>query len=231
MFNLEDYEDVAARVLRFQKMYPEGRIVTDVIQFNPEKEFVLISAQIYRSSSDTLPAGVDYAFGLASTYNAGMRKFYVEDTSSSAIGRALSLVLETQKKPTKQDMAKVVAAKPLPNVSKPLPKPAVQDLVQDDQDYWTTPVGQYNKVVDAPVTLDKAMENIASIIGTPEAAEVPSCSHGSMVWKTGHSQKTGKDWASYQCTALGHSGFEGKCPTIWYEINSQGKWQPQKPRG
>lgn len=223
MFNLEDYEDVAARVLRFQKCHPEGRIVTDVIQFNPEKEFVLICAQVYRNAGDTLPAGVDYAFGLASTYNASMRKFYVEDTSSSAIGRALSLVLETQKKPTKQDMAKVITPKPV--------KPPVQDVVPDDQDYWTTPVGQYNKVVDAPVTLDKAMETVASIIGTPEAAEVPSCSHGSMVWKTGHSAKTGKDWASYQCTALGHSGFEGKCPTIWYELNSQGKWQPQKPRG
>jgi hypothetical protein len=222
MFNLADYEDVAARVLRFQKAYPEGRIVTDVIQFNPEKEFVLICAQIYRNSGDTLPAGVDYAFGLASTYNAGMRKFYVEDTSSSAIGRALSLVLETQKKPTKQDMAKVVTPR--------ITKPAVQDVVPDNQDYWTTPVNQYMKVVDAPVTLDKAMENIAAIIGTPEAAEVPSCSHGSMVWKTGHSAKTGKDWAAYQCTALGHSGFEGKCPAIWYVVGSDGKWQPQKAR-
>jgi hypothetical protein len=222
MFNLEDYEDVAARVLRFQKMYPEGRIVTDVIQFDPEKGIVLISAQVYRNGNDTLPAGVDYAFGDASTFNSGMRKWYVEDTSSSAIGRALSLVLETQKKPTKQDMAKVVVSKPV--------KPPVQEVKTDDQDYWTTPVGQYNKVVDAPVTLDKALETVASIIGTPEAAEVPQCKHGSMVWKTGHSQKTGKDWASYQCTALGHSGFEGKCPTIWYELNSAGKWQPQKAR-
>jgi hypothetical protein len=223
MFNLEDYEDVAARVLRFQKMYPEGRIVTDVIQFNPEKGIVLVSAQIYRNASDTLPSGVDYAYGDASTFNAGMRKWYVEDTSSSAIGRALSLVLETQKKPTKQNMQRVVADK--------ASKPEVAEVKVDDQDYWTTPVGQYNKVVDAPVTLDKAMETVAEIMGTPEAAEVPQCKHGSMVWKTGHSTKTGKDWAAYQCTALGHSGFEGKCPAMWYELNSQGKWQPQKARG
>ena len=77
MFNLDDYEDVAARVLRFQKAYPEGRIVTDVIQFNPEKGIVLVSAQVYRNASDTLPAGVDYAFGDAATFNAGMRKWYV----------------------------------------------------------------------------------------------------------------------------------------------------------
>jgi hypothetical protein len=227
MFNLDDYEDVAARVLRFQKAYPEGRIVTDVIQFNPEKEFVLICAQVYRNGGDTLPAGVDYAFGLASTYNAGMRKFYVEDTSSSAIGRALSLVLETQKKPTKQDMAKVVTPKQ--------PKPAVQDLEKAiraadqepaDQDYWTTPVGQYNKVVDAPVTLEKAMENIAAVMGTAEAQESPSCVHGAMRWRDG--EKNGRAWGGYQCAHMNAGGVKSDCPPVWYQLGSDGKWQPQK---
>jgi hypothetical protein len=209
MFNLDDYEDVAARVLRFQKAYPEGRIVTDVIQFNPEKEFVLICAQVYRNGNDTLPASVDYAFGLASTYNAGMRKFYVEDTSSSAIGRALSLVLETQKKPTKQDMAKVITPKQ--------PKPA-------EQDYWTTPVGQYNKVVDAPVTLEKAMENIAAVMGTPEAVEAPSCEHGHMQWREG--EKNGKAWGGYFCGFSGSTAH--RCPTKWFTMGSSGKFEPQK---
>jgi hypothetical protein len=220
MFNLEDYEDVAARVLRFQKAYPEGRIVTDVIQFNPEKGIVLVSAQIYRTASDTLPAGVDYAFGDASTYNAGMRKWYVEDTSSSAIGRALSLVLETQKKPTKQDMAKVVVKKP--------EKPAVADVKPDDQDYWTTPVNEYRGVVDAPVSLDKAMENIAAVMGTGEAAEAPSCQHGHMLWKEG--EKNGRAWGGYFCGHAPRTG-EAKCPTIWYVLAPDGIWVPQKPRG
>ena len=118
-------------------------------------------------------------------------------------------------------MKKVVAQKPV--------KPAVQDVVPE-QDYWTTPVNEYMKVVDAPVTLDKAIENVAAIMGTAEAAEVPKCAHGSMVWKTGHSAKTGKDWAAYQCTALGHAGFESKCPAVWYVLGSDGKWQPQKAR-
>jgi hypothetical protein len=218
MFNLEDYEDVAARVLRFQRAYPEGRIVTDVIQFNPEKEFVLICAQVYRNSSDTLPAGVDYAFGLASTYNASMRKFYVEDTSSSAIGRALSLVLETQKKPTKQDMAKVVT----PRVN----KPPVQEVKADDQDYWTTPVGEYKGVVDAPVSLDKAMQTVTAIMGTPEAVEAPSCEHGHMQWREG--EKNGKAWGGYFCNTAISSAH--RCPTKWYNLGSDGKFAPQKAR-
>jgi hypothetical protein len=218
MFNLEDYEDVAARVLRFQKAYPEGRIVTDVIQFNPEKEFVLICAQIYRNSGDTLPASVDYAYGLASTYNASMRKFYVEDTSSSAIGRALSLVLETQKKPTKQDMAKVVT----PRVN----KPPVQEVKADDQDYWTTPVGEYKGVVDAPVSLDKAMQTVTAIMGTPEAVEAPSCEHGHMQWREG--EKNGKAWGGYFCNTAISSAH--RCPTKWYNLGSDGKFAPQKAR-
>jgi hypothetical protein len=217
MFNLDDYEDVAARVLRFQKTYPEGRIVTDVIEFNAEKEYILICAQVYRNSSDTLPAGVDYALGVASTYNASMRKFYCEDTCSSAIGRALSLVLETVKKPTKQDMAKVVTPRVV--------KPAVQDVVPE-QDYWTTPVNEYMKVVDAPVTLDKAMQNVAAIMGTGEAVEAPSCEHGHMQWREG--EKNGKAWGGYFCNTAISSAH--RCPTKWYNLGSDGKFQPQKAR-
>jgi hypothetical protein len=64
-------------------------------------------------------------------------------------------------------MTKVVATKVV--------KPPVQDVKADDQDYWTTPVGEYRGVVDAPVTLEKAMENVAAIMGTGEAVEAPSC--------------------------------------------------------
>jgi len=214
MFNLDDYEDVAARVLRFQKAYPEGRIVTDVIQFNPEKGIVLISAQIYRNSTDTLPAAVDYAFGDASTFNSGMRKWYVEDTSSSAIGRSLSLVLETAKKPTKQNMQRVNDQK----AEKPVEK-----------DYWTTPFGEQDeliKQVPAPVTIDAALNTVSEILGT--AKVVPSCKHGDMEFKDGN--KNGRAWGGYFCRHIGVQGSEPKCPTLWYQLSSQGTWEPQKAR-
>ena len=214
MFNLDDYEDVAARVLRFQKAYPEGRIVTDVIQFNPEKGIVLISAQIYRNSTDTLPAAVDYAFGDASTFNAGMRKWYVEDTSSSAIGRSLSLVLETAKKPTKQNMQRVNESKAVKPVEK---------------DYWTTPFGEQDefiKQVPAPVTIDQAVNTVAEILGTEKV--VPSCKHGDREFKDG--VKNGRAWGGYFCKHIGVGGSEPKCPTLWYQLSSSGTWEPQKAR-
>jgi hypothetical protein len=222
MFNLDEYTTVRERIIEFWKRYPDGRIETEILEWS-DKRFI-VAARLFRQMSDPKP----FSTGIANEVitDRGVNKdFALENGSTSAIGIALAnanIGIEKHKA-SREEMQKVVATK--------VAKPPVQEVKADDQDYWTTPVGQYNKVVDAPVTLDKAIETVAAIIGTPEAAEVPSCSHGSMVWKTGHSAKTGKDWASYQCTALGHAGFEGKCPTIWYEMNSQGKWQPQKPRG
>jgi hypothetical protein len=203
MFNLDDYEDVAARVLRFQKLFPEGRIVTDVIQFDAEKGFILVSAQVYRNATDTLPAGVDYAFGDASTFNTGMRKWYVEDTCSSAIGRSLSLVLETQKKPTKQNMAQVNS----PN------HPALKIVKEPvDVDYWNTSF--------------KEQAVIAEIVNIQSPSE--TCDHGAMEWKTG--EKNGKQWGGFMCPAKSQTGGTPSCQARWYVVSSSGKWEPQKAR-
>jgi hypothetical protein len=222
MFNLDEYTTVRERVIEFWKRYPNGRIETEILEWS-DKRFI-VAARLYRETTDEKP----FTTGLANEVitDRGVNKdFALENGATSAIGIACghANIGIDKHKPSREEMNKVVAKK--------AEKPPVSEVKPEDQDYWTTPVNEYMKVVDAPVTLEKAMDNVAAIIGTSEAAEVPQCKHGSMVWKTGHSQKTGKDWASYQCTALGHSGFEGKCPTIWYEINSAGKWQPQKARG
>jgi hypothetical protein len=221
MFNLADYEPVEVRLEKFIKDYPAFRIATELEVVEATR--YIVKAYLYKDVSDSVAWATGYAEETVSSRGVNQTSA-LENCETSAIGRALANAgyAPKGKRPSREEMTKVVTPR--------ITKPAVQDVVPDNQDYWTTPVNQYMKVVDAPVTLDKAMENIAAIIGTPEAAEVPSCSHGSMVWKTGHSAKTGKDWAAYQCTALGHSGFEGKCPAIWYVVGSDGKWQPQKAR-
>ena len=230
MFNLSEYTTVRERLIEFWKRYPNGRIETEILEWSDHR--FIVAARLYRETTDEKP----FSTGLANEVitDRGVNKdFALENGATSALGIACghANIGIDKHKPSREEMSKVVAQKPA--------KPLVQDLVQAikaadqetaEQDYWTTPVNEYMKVVDAPQTLEKALENVASIIGTAEAAEVPQCKHGSMVWKTGHSTKTGKDWAAYQCTALGHSGFEGKCPAVWYEVNSAGKWQPQKVR-
>jgi hypothetical protein len=222
MFNLADYEPVEVRLEKFIKDYPTFRISTELEVVEATR--YIVKAYLYKDVSDSVAWATGYAEETVSSRGVNQTSA-LENCETSAIGRALANAgyAPKGKRPSREEMTKVVATKVV--------KPLVQDLVPEQQDYWTTPVNEYMKVVDAPVTLDKAMENVAAIMGTGEAAEVPQCKHGSMVWKEGHSAKTGKDWAAYQCTALGHAGFEGKCPAVWYVLGSDGKWQPQKPRG
>jgi hypothetical protein len=222
MFNLADYETVEVRLEKFIKDYADFRISTEMELC--EKDRYIVKAYLFKTASDSVAWTTGYAEEKITDRGVNSTSA-LENCETSAIGRALANAgyAAKGKRPSREEMTKVVATKVV--------KPAVQDLVpQQEQDYWTTPVNEYMKVVDAPVTLDKALETVTAIMGTGEAAEVPQCKHGSMVWKEGHSVKTGKDWAAYQCTALGHAGFEGKCPAIWYVIGSDGKWQPQKAR-
>ena len=220
MFNLADYETVEVRLEKFIKDYPDFRIATELEVV--EKDRFIIKAYIYKTSTDSVAWTTGYAEEKVTDRGVNSTSA-LENCETSALGRALSAAgyATKGKRPSREEMTKVVATKVV--------KPAVQDVVPDQQDYWTTPVNEYMKVVDAPVTLDKAMETVAAVMGTGEAAEVPTCSHGHRIWKTGKS-KTGKEWAHYSCPLLGHAGMEGKCEPIWYEINNVGKWQPQKAR-
>jgi hypothetical protein len=226
MFNLSEYETVDSRIHQFYGEYKDGRIVTEMELIDMDKGLCVFKAYIYKDSVRTMPDATGYADG--SRKDRGVdAQFWINNAETSSIGRALAnLGLSAKgKRPSAEEMAQVNATK---TVTPRVAKPAVQDVVPE-QDYWTTPVNEYMKVVDAPVTLEKAMENITAVMGTGEAVETPTCSHGHRVWKTGKS-KAGKEWAHYGCPLLGHAGMEGKCEPIWYEINNVGKWQPQKPR-
>ena len=215
MFNLEEYTTVRERLLMFWEKYPNGRTHTEILDWS-DKRFI-VKAEIYADKNDPFPIATGLANEIVGSSNVN-RDFALENCSTSALGiacGAAGIGIDKQKA-SRDEMAKVV--------QKSKPKPAIAD----DQDYWTTPVNEYMKVVEAPVTLEKAMENIEAIMGKGEAAEVPTCQHGSRIWKTGKSSKTGKEWANYSCPLLGHAGMEGKCEPIWYEVNSAGKWQPQK---
>jgi hypothetical protein len=220
VFNLADYEPVEVRLEKFIKDYPSFRIATELEVVEATR--YIVKAYLFKDAGDSVAWATGYAEETVTSRGVNQTSA-LENCETSAIGRALANAgyAPKGKRPSREEMTKVVAKKP--------EKPSVSELSAEmEQDYWTTPVGQYNKVVDAPVTLDKALETVAAIIGTPEAAEVPNCQHGTRVWKTGKSAKTGKEWANYSCPLLGHAGMEGKCEPIWYEVNSVGKWQPQK---
>ena len=216
MFNLADYETVEVRLEKFIKDYPDFRIATELEVC--EKDRYIIKAYLYKTSADPVAWTTGYAEETVSDRGVNSTSA-LENCETSALGRALSAAgyAAKGKRPSREEMTKVVAKKEV--------KPPVQEVKADDQDYWTTPVGQYNKVVDAPVTLEKAMENIAAVMGTQEAFEPPSCQHGHMTWREG--EKNGKAWGGYFCGYAPRTG-EAKCNTIWYQLGSTGKFEPQK---
>jgi hypothetical protein len=233
MFNLEDYETVSDRVARFQKLHLGGRIVTQVVSLDNVKGEVLAKAEVYREHEDTQPAGVDYAFGIAATYPQSMRKFYVEDTVTSAVGRALSLVLDTDKKPTREDMQKVKAHNEvkatIDEVKAKMASTSGEYIpVVKEDDPWTI------KPATMPPTMGEAVATVKEIIGGQTEKDIPRCPHGEMHWKTG-TTKAGKPWGHFKCSNA-VTGELTRCPSpddvIWYEINKEtGAWQRQKARG
>jgi hypothetical protein len=217
MFNLADYETVEVRLEKFIKDYPDFRISTELEVC--EKDRYIVKAYLFKDAQQSTA----FSTGLAEekvTDRGVNQTSALENCETSAIGRALANAgyAAKGKRPSREEMTKVVAAKPV--------KPAVADVKLDDQDYWTTPVGEYRGVVDAPVTLEKAMENVAAIMGTGEAVEAPSCEHGHMQWREG--EKNGKAWGGYFCNSAISSAH--RCPTKWYNLGSDGKFQPQKAR-
>ena len=206
---LDGYEDIAARIARFQKTHPTGRIETSIIDFSAKEGYILVEARVYREHEDTLAAGIDYAFGHVSTYNVQMKKWYVEDTVSSAIGRSLNLVLGainlpegvSNARPTRQNMEHVEHSTP---------------AVEADPWAISSDVGMPN--------IGSAIEAITDKIGAEVMSEAPKCLHGHRVWREGTSQKTGKAWANYSCTEKSKAT---QCDPLWYVMTSSGQWKPQ----
>jgi len=215
MFNLADYEPVEVRLEKFIKDYPSFRIATELEVVEASR--YIVKAYLYKDASDGVAWATGYAEETVSSRGVNQTSA-LENCETSAIGRALANAgyAPKGKRPSREEMSKVVAQKPV--------KPAVADV----QDYWTTPVNEYMKVVDAPVTLDKALDLVQNIVGTGEAQEAPQCKHGHMKWREG--EKNGRAWGGYQCMQMNVGGIKSDCSPIWYNIGSDGKWHPQKAR-
>ena len=216
---LDNYEDVAARIKRFWETHPTGRIENHIVEFNAEKGFILVQTQIFKEYEDEKPSAIDYAFGNVATYNVQMKKFFCEDTVTSSIGRAIGLLLGTDKRPTRQDMEKVETI-----------STTVAKSTADDYDPWTKKFGDvpsYKTAAEAEQSgipsLGSSMDEIAKQLGGQLLEEAPQCSHGHRIWKQAH-EGAPKNWGGYFCTERAKAT---QCAPAWYVLASDGKWKPQ----
>jgi hypothetical protein len=216
---LDNYEDVATRIKRFWETHPSGRIENNIIEFNAEKGFILVQTQIFKEYEDQKPSAIDYAFGNVATYNVQMKKFFVEDTVTSSIGRCIGLLLGTDKRPTLQDMQKVETI-----------STRVAKSTADDYDPWSKKFGDvpsYKTAAEAEQSgipsLGSSMDEIAKTLGGQLVEEAPQCSHGHRIWKQAH-EGAPKNWGGYFCTERTKAT---QCAPNWYVLASDGKWKPQ----
>lgn len=106
-FDLSQYSTVAERIDIFWQRYPQGRIHTEIVHFEPEQ--VVIKAEIYTAIDDEMPVTVDFAEERLGTSPVN-RVSMVENCATSAIGRALSDLggeFTGAKRPSREEMEKV----------------------------------------------------------------------------------------------------------------------------
>ncbi|HYY96886.1 MAG TPA: hypothetical protein VE713_20440 [Pyrinomonadaceae bacterium] len=90
-FNPDEYITVHERIEKFYAKWPQGRILTSLVEHSAETGFILMRAEVYREPDDALPAATGHAYELRSAGHV-QQGSYVEVCETSAVGRALALL-------------------------------------------------------------------------------------------------------------------------------------------
>ena len=213
---LDNYEASRERLERWLKTYPQGRIETRIVEFSAEKGYVLVEARAFKGIDSVIPDGVDFAYGYQGAYQQNMKRWFVEDTVTSAIMRVQQLVMGGAERSTREIMEQVEKT------------PA--KIANTDIDYWNTKHGEipsYKTAAEAEQSgipsLGSSMDEIAKQLGGQLLEEAPQCSHGHRIWKQAH-EGAPKNWGGYFCTERTKAT---QCAPNWYVLASDGKWKPQ----
>lgn len=221
-FNLEDYETVEERLIKYWKDNPQGRIFTRLLDSSASR--FIVEAAIYRSHEDTQP----WATGLAEETVQGRgvnATSALENCETSAIGRALANAgyATKGKRASREEMSKVAAK----NVAQSAIEEAKAKMAQTGKEY--VPIAKEDdpwtiREAAPAATVDEAVAIVKDIIGATTKQDIPRCTkchdHKEMTWKTGVSGKTKKPWGNFSCYVCKD--------VLWYEIGADGAWKPQE---
>ena len=203
---MDNYEGNKDRNNRWIATYPQGRIEAYVIEFNAKEGYVLVQAKGWRNQTEIEPADIDYAYGFIAAYPERMKRWFVEDTITSAKMRVMANLLGGTEKATAEVMALVKSETP-----------------SVDYDYWTTKHGD----VPSYATAAEAEQSGTPSFGSSDDSEsptnlVPICTHGVMRWNQSKPDAI-KAWAGYFCS---EKIKEKQCRPNWY-VNTSNGWKPQ----
>jgi len=207
-FNLDDYEDVATLNKWFISNFPSGRSDISVISHDAINGYILVQATLWRDSKDEQPAVSNIAFGSRETYMPNMKKWYVEDTASSSLGRAIILLKGSNKTATKDDMKKVDSGPIKNNYGKSGNSQVIEMALRKSFTDDAQPTSE-------PTTW--SVGDIAEALSTkPKQQE---CLHGLMILKEG-TAKTGRPFYGYVCSAPKGE----QCDAKWAVTAANGSW-------
>ena len=216
MFNLEDYETVEERLVKFWKDHPDGRIDTLLVESTLQR--FIVKAAVYRTEVDAQAWTTGYAEETVSTRGVNSTSA-LENCETSAIGRALANAgyVTKGKRPSREEMSKVKAAEPKPFAE----KLADKITMPAEDDPWTV-----KAVSPAPTSAD-AIALVQDVLGAVKIdKDIPLCrnchDHKPMSWKTGVSAKNNKPWGKFDCYVCRD--------VIWYNISADGTWKPQEAK-
>ena len=223
MFNLDDYETVEERLIKYWKDNPNGRVFTRLLDSSATR--FIVEAYVYRESQDAHP----WATGLAEETIQGRgvnATSALENCETSAIGRALANAgyATKGKRASREEMNKVKA------------KADVETMVAQTKAQLQQSSGTYVPVPSASdpwtivptkqgQTLGEAVEVLTSSLGAePIKPAMLQCKCGTdMIWATG-TMKNGKPWGHYKCKNVPSR----KCQEpIWYNLKD-GAWVIQR---
>jgi hypothetical protein len=222
-FNLDDYETVEERLVKFWKEHESGRIITTLIS-GTSSQFI-VRAELYKDGSELI-----WATGLAEETVQGRgvnSTSALENCETSAIGRALANAgyATKGKRASREEMTKVAVKANteavIAETKAKLAETAKEYVpIAKEDDPWTIREAAPAK------TVDEAVKMVKDIIGGQTERDIPKCSkchdHKEMTWKTGVSSKNNKPWGNFSCFACKD--------VIWYEVGADGAWKPQEKK-
>ena len=199
---LDNYLTVNQKIKLLHEKYPHHRLVTEIVEVDLSAGWVLFRCSFYRDEIQKEPTFTDFAYGNVAFYPNNMKRWFVEDTSTSVQGRVAAVALALDEKPNRETMEQIERTK-------------AKDINPSDQGAWGISAAAQEEIATAATA-------IASLdLGAEQIVENPLCAHGHMIFKTG--EKNGRQWGGWFCTEKAKAN---QCEAVWAVLSATtGNWR------